>query len=648
MSIFITAVGEGDLLDHVVKELKTHYEVTSIQGFEKTVPDTTDLLLVLEDGWNPATSIVGERIARESGVDWLRGFVAFGEGVIGPFIRHGGEGCSQCADLRRVMTAGDREDLWTIQQKLTEDTQARQDEWVSVSGILHMTSFIKNEVQRWVEGKSVLTDQAVHLLNMRTLESSRHRFLPDSQCRNCSRIVEDSPRLAEVALKPSMKISEGSYRTRSMEELSTFLTKDYLEPRTGILNHKMIDFETPFADVIVNLPLMNGNEGSAGRTNSYTASERTAILEGLERFCGMDPKRKRTRVYDCYSNLRSALNPLDVGVHSAEQYAKKDFPFTPYHPDKKMNWVWGYSLLQEKPILVPERLAYYSMGCGGGYIFETSNGCAIGGSREEAIFHGMMEVLERDSFLLTWYAELPLPRIDPYSCGDQELLLMIERMKEIAGYDLYLYNATMEHGIPCILTVIKKRKADSGELNLICAAGAHLDPVKAVKSAVFESVGMIAPLNKEFRKNKEKFTQMHNDSFLVEKMDDHGMVYGLLEAEERLGFLLNQNGPLQTFEEAFHYKSVHSDLTEDVKDILKVFQRLNLDVIVVDQTAGELERNGLHCVKVLIPGMLPMTFGHHLRRLEGLNRVLEVPKKLGYTDRPLTPGELNPYPHPFP
>lgn len=79
-----------------------------------------------------------------------------------------------------------------------------------------------------------------------------------------------------------------------------------------------------------------------------------------------------------------------------------------------------------------------------------------------------------------------------------------------------------------------------------------------------------------------------------------------------------------------------------------MFRSLQMDVIVVDQSSSETLRNGLRCVKVLIPGMLPMTFGHHLRRLEGLDRVLEVPMKLGYADRRLTPQELNPYPHPFP
>jgi ribosomal protein S12 methylthiotransferase accessory factor len=79
-----------------------------------------------------------------------------------------------------------------------------------------------------------------------------------------------------------------------------------------------------------------------------------------------------------------------------------------------------------------------------------------------------------------------------------------------------------------------------------------------------------------------------------------------------------------------------------------VFRRLNLEVIVVDQTTPEVKRMGLHCVKVIIPGMLPMTFGYHLTRLDGLERVLRVPMELGYARKPLTREQLNPHPHPFP
>ena len=68
------------------------------------------------------------------------------------------------------------------------------------------------------------------------------------------------------------------------------------------------------------------------------------------------------------------------------------------------------------------------------------------------------------------------------------------------------------------------------------------------------------------------------------QMDDHGMLYGLPQAEERLQFLLDDNRPLRTFDEEFKWKSKHLDLTDDLQDILQEFRRLNLDVIVVDQT----------------------------------------------------------------
>jgi ribosomal protein S12 methylthiotransferase accessory factor len=185
-------------------------------------------------------------------------------------------------------------------------------------------------------------------------------------------------------------------------------------------------------------------------------------------------------------------------------------------------------------------------------------------------------------------------------------------------------------------------------MNLICAAGAHLDPIRAVKSAIHELAGMMLTLDKKFEANREKYELMLNVPFLVQQMEDHSMLYSLPQAQERLQFLLDENRPLRTFDEEFKWKSRHADLTDDLKDILHVFRRLNLEVIVVDQTTPEIMRNGLHCVKVLIPGMLPMTFGHHLTRVTGLERVLRVPVELGYAKQPLTLEQLNPHPHPFP
>ncbi|HWL26202.1 MAG TPA: YcaO-like family protein, partial [Ureibacillus sp.] len=463
-----------------------------------------------------------------------------------------------------------------------------------------------------------------------------------------SSIPDDTPALAQIRLESSPKINEGSYRCRSMDELKTVLVKDYLDYRNGIMNRKMQDLVLPFADVLVNMPLFEADEGVAGRSNSYEMSELTAILEGLERYCGIEPRGKRRVVRDSYHNLENqALNPITVGLHEKDQYKKPNFPFKPFNPDDPMNWVWGHSFLQERPILVPELLAYYSLGYGGeGFIYETSNGCALGGSLEEAIFHAIMEVVERDSFLLTWYARLSLPRLDLSSANDKELQLMVDRIREVAGYDLHFYNSTMEHGIPSVWAVAKNRKSKGA--NLICAAGANPDPVRAVKSAIHELAGMMFRHDEKLEENRKKYERMLQDPFAVRTMEDHGMLYGLKEAEKQLDFLLDDHRPLRTFAEEFKQPPTHTDLKDDLQDILNKFRRLNLEVIVVDQTTPIIKRNGLFCVKVLIPGMLPMTFGHHLTRVQGLDRVLKVPVQLGFRKTPLSFEQLNPYPHPFP
>lgn len=647
MSAVVAIVGEGVLADCVYEDLSSNFEVVRQPDLEAGIPEAANLVLVLHDTWIPSVHQKAEEVLRPTGIPWLRGFVSFGEGVVGPIVRPGKQGCSQCADMRRLMAGRERKEMWELEKRLEEQGGMERDTWGSRTGLLQMAHLLGSEVRKVLQGSLPHSEGKVFLINLNTLKSSWHSFLPDPLCTVCGQLPDDSPAMARIFLEPNLKISTDSFRCRSMDDLKNVLVNDYLDHRTGVLNDKMYDLVPPFADVSVNLPLFSGDEGVAGRTHSYEVSELTAILEGLERSCGLAARGKRTVVYDSFRNLKDqALNPAEVGVHTKEQYAQPDFPFKPFNPDRPMNWVWGYSFLQERPILVPELLAYYSLGCGHGFVYETSNGCALGGSLEEAIFYGILEVVERDSFLMTWYAQLSLPRIDPYSANDQELQLMIDRMRAVAGYDLYLFNSTMEHGIPSILALAKNRKQKG--LNMICAAGAHLDPVRAVKSAIHELAGMMLTLDEKLESNQEEYLRMLQDSSLVKKMDDHGMVYGLPEAEERLQFLLDDNRPLRTFDGEFNWNRKNADLTDDLLDVLQEFRRLNLDVIVVDQTTPETKRNGLHCVKVLIPGMLPMTFGHHLTRVTGLERVLRVPWELGYVKQPLTFEELNPYPHPFP
>ncbi|MCY8540862.1 TOMM precursor leader peptide-binding protein [Bacillus haynesii] len=640
----ILVVGEGLMAEGASQQLSAEYNVIRRSDFESRIPAETSFVLVLHDAWRPLLYREAEKVLRAAGIPWLRGFASFGEGVIGPLVYPSESGCSKCADMRRYVSGPDSIETLELEQKSND---INRDPWASKTGCRQMVSLICTEVDTIMNGGRGRLEKKLYIVNLKTLESSLHAFIPEPTCPICGSLPEDGPESARISLRPSLKTNPDSFRVRNTDDLKQTLSKDYLDQRTGIFNAKIYDAILPFADMIVNMPLWMGNEGVGGRSHSYEDSELTAILEGLERYSGIEPRGKRTIVHDTYENVKDrALDPAKVGLHQAEKYTHPDFPFQPFHPARPLRWVWGYSFLQKRPILVPESLAYYSLGREDSFVYETSNGCALGGSLEEAIFHGILEAAERDSFLLAWYTRLPLRQLDLDSSGDLELRLMTERVRSVAGYDLHVFNSTMEYGIPSIWAIAKNRKREG--LNLICSAGAHPDPVKAVKSALHELAGMMLKHDRKFESERSKYQQMLRSPALVREMEDHSFMYGLPEAEERLRFLLNQSRPLQTFDDAFKKRKKYLDLTEDLCDLLEAFRSLNLEVIVVDQTSPVIKRNGLYCVKVLIPGLIPMTFGQRFIRLEGLERIFTVPKKLGFAEEPLRPEQLNLHPHPFP
>ncbi|RZT23663.1 TOMM precursor leader peptide-binding protein [Fictibacillus sp. BK138] len=642
----IAIIGNGRLADYVSMKLFETYQIARWDSVEEADPHNENLALVLHDSWNPTEHVKAEEVFRSRGIPWLRSFFSFGEANIGPLVLLDEPGCSQCADLRHFITATDRRELFQIKESKLNQVDRSPDPWGTNLAISQTTALIQDEVHRFFNGEKTQTAQHILFLHLHTFRLSRHFFLPDPYCSVCGDLPEDTADSAKITLKQSPKTSLESYRSRSIEELQKVLSKDYLDSRAGVLNFKRYDYLSPFADTVVNLPLLSGNELNAGRTHSYAHSELSGILEGLERYCGYAPRGKQTTVYEPYSKVEKyALNPVSLGVHTKEQYERPHFPFKPLDRERSVHWVWGYSLTEERPILVPETYAYYSLGGGEGFVYETSNGCAVGGSLEEAILYGIFEIVERDAFLMAWYGQLPIPRLDCKTIDDTEFQLMLHRLQSMTGYEIHLFNSTTENGIPSILAMAKNKKDDG--LNLLCAAGAHLDPIRAVKGAVQELSGMLLNMDDVFVKNRKKYEEMLHDSYRVRHMEDHSMLYGLKEAEKRMFFLLDKRMK-RNFKEEFKPVCQTADLLDDLNGVLETFKKLKLEVIVVDQTGPELKRNGLHCVKVVIPGMLPMTFGHHLTRLEGLDRVLTVPAKLGYVQQPLTYGELNPYPHPFP
>ena len=98
MKSIILLIGDGQLASFVYRELSEKYTLLRHTNIYAEIPEQTDMILVLQEGWNPSVHQHVENISKKTGIPWLRAFISFGEAIIGPFIQSNEPGCSQCAD----------------------------------------------------------------------------------------------------------------------------------------------------------------------------------------------------------------------------------------------------------------------------------------------------------------------------------------------------------------------------------------------------------------------------------------------------------------------------------------------------------------------------------------------------------------------
>lgn len=636
--------GKGKLFD-LIKSLKINKDIYVIDNdynkLIKKISKDVCICLVM-DGFQ-------EKVLEEFEnciplyCEYVSVFGIFNNIFIGNRRKKNDEGCLECIVDRYIMTRKDRQELFEIKKYLQDKSDA-----LAVSNLTKsLGKLIINIVYQRRYGKL-----EVSIINSENLSYKTSSFLPISTCKRCGRLIEDSKEITLKEFTDALSNENIKYRKYDMRYFKNILTDMYVDNNFGIFNFLLDDVETSYSVSVANLPIKNGkDEVGVGRTNSYETSKSVAILEGLERYSGMESRYKKTVISEAYDKLKSkALDPITLGLHSEKQYEQPGFIFKKYKSDKKINWVWGYSLSNKECILVPESIGYYGINIRdyseNRFVYEISNGCALGGSLLEACMSGMLEVIERDAFLITWYTKIPLPILDISKIENKEIKLMISRFQYNFSYQIHIFDMTLDTGVPTVLALAKNMNEDN-RMNIMCAAGCNMQYEKAIEGALHELCGIIPALNKKFKKRYSELKEMVKNFMLVQTMEDHSLLYGLKEMESEFDFLLKPTKRIKTYsDDVINYSGV---LIDDFNSVIERLRRLNLEVIAVNQTAKELKYSGVHCAKVIIPGMLPMTFGHKYKRINNLDRLFIVPKKLNHDIKNINEIKNgNVSPHPFP
>ncbi len=211
----------------------------------------------------------------------------------------------------------------------------------------------------------------------------------------------------------------------------------------------------------------------------------SAVMEALERAVAGEPVT--TTVRSTARNLRNRgarFEPLDCLIASREQVVGED---------EELVWSIATELLDDQPIYVPLDAALLDRTRHNRF-WMSSDGLASGNTQEEAMFHGILERIERDAHTL-WQIGGDQQRdaccVDPRGFADAALSGLIDRIEE-AGLVIRLFDITSDIGIPCYSALVAPEaingKAPLRFVEVTAGSGAHPWAVRAAMRAVTEAL----------------------------------------------------------------------------------------------------------------------------------------------------------------
>jgi oxazoline/thiazoline synthase len=494
--------------------------------------------------------------------------------------------------------------------------------------------------------KAIATDFRTHLsdhiVSLDLLGSTivKHYVAARPQCPACGRKALRAPKRAPAPIElvggAKLVMTSGGYRTVSSRTTVARFRK-HVSPLTGVVSRlERIEADLPmntnyFAAHNFSAPARNLNElraglsgGSFGKGSTAEQGEASALMEAIERYSGIfqgDEIRVTRRFTDFPSG--EAILPNDVLLFSDAQYRRGQAPTadgdgtpmpTPFDQSAEIEWSPVWSLRDECFKYLPTSLLYFFYR-GPGQINTDSNGCAAGNTLEEAMVQGFLELVERDAYAIWWYNRLRRPQVDLGQLDDPYVRDLQTQLAE-KGRRLWVLDVTSDLEIPTFVAIL--HWVHNSHENIEFGSGAHFDSRIAVLRALTElnqflSIGLMGGGTGE---------KPSLDGSTPLRLQDHP-------------FLTPSNlPPIQpTFGSTFG----RLDTREQVTACMGLAKREGLDFLVLNQTRPDID---VPVVRVVVPGL------RHFYRRFAPGRLYDVPVKLGWRDRPLSEGELNPlHPH---
>lgn len=500
------------------------------------------------------------------------------------------------------------------------------------------------EAVKWLAGQRHPGQSALWALNPLDLTSRHHPVRRRPQCPSCGdpslmrRQVEapftitSRPKTAtgtgERALSPERMLERHGHLVDDLTGVVKEIRRDRRGP--GFLNcfhsgHNPATAPTGLAGI------RNGlRTHSSGKGTTETQAKVSALCEAVERHSGWFQGDEPT-VRAAYRDVADrAVHPDGVQLFHPRQYEGRERwnathgpahrVCEPFDESAPVEWTPMWSLTDGRHRLVPTAMLYYNAPGDRRPFAATSNGSAAGGSREDAVVQGFLELVERDAVALWWYNRTRQPGVDLDAFGDPWVARIRE---EHQGLDrrLWVLDLTSDLGVPVFAAL--SARTDKPAQDITLGFGAHFDARIALRRAVAELNQMLPPV-----------ARARADGSGYSCDDPAVLSWWRTATTDDQPYLLPAPTGTPRIPEDFPY-TPRADLADDVAEAVRIVRGLGSELLVLDQTRPDTD---VPVVKVVVPGL--RTFWARF----GPGRLYDVPVRLGRRSTPVRYEDLNPVP----
>ncbi|MCC2625341.1 MAG: hypothetical protein K0R14_1214 [Burkholderiales bacterium] len=374
-----------------------------------------------------------------------------------------------------------------------------------------------------------------------------------------------------------MNSSIDSIRTTTQEE-----TLQLLKPicaKIGITRVANITYLDHFYGIFVSNCIRPNSQNlsiSQGKGSSIEAATISAIMESIEGYhIENPPAYKFNGTFNACSIKENCVNP-------------NLFPQTQFKANLteiSFNWSEAYNIFDKSPVFLPTAITQINT-CKPNfnylYFDISTNGLAAGNSIEEAIFHAICEIIERDS-LAKWqksnihYINQCLIKTDTIDDFNQQY---IQKLQE-KGLGIRVWNITSNLEVPSYQVALLDNNSLRG-LNSFTGSGTHLSKsialFRAITEAVQARVAYIAGVRDDIFADYYKKMRINDDKFVPKVLLSEGSDY--------------------SSSSSLSVGNVESNLSSTLEILLNKQYK---QIFVIDHTKPELN---IPVVQVFIPGML--------------------------------------------